>query len=147
LPTDVWARTLAVNLTGPFLVCRAAMPWLRRSPAGRIVNIASRAARMVAGTPAYSASKTGLVGLSRVMASELAVHGVTVNCVAPSRVATPLTESISDPASLAKKLGETPMKRFAEPEDVAAAVGYLVSRDAGFVTGSILDVNGGSFMT
>jgi 3-oxoacyl-[acyl-carrier protein] reductase len=146
LPLDVWWRTLAVNLTGPFLVCRASIPLLKRSASGRIVNIASRAARMLAGTPAYSASKSGLVALSRVLAGELGPHGITVNCVAPSRVSTPLTATISSPETIARKLAETPLRRLAEPADIAGAVAYLVSDDARFVTGAILDVNGGSFM-
>jgi 3-oxoacyl-[acyl-carrier protein] reductase len=147
LPLDLWERVIAVNLTGPFLVCRAAAPVMKRAGWGRIVNIASRAARMRAGTPAYSASKGGLVALSRVLAGELGPHGITVNCVAPSRVSTPLTATISSPALIARKIEETPMRRLAEAADVAGAVAYLVSDEASFVTGSIVDVNGGSFMT
>ncbi len=146
MPLEVWQRVLAVNLTGPFLVCRAAIPMLKRSGRGRIVNLASRAARMLAGSPGYSASKSGLVALSRVMAGELGPYGITVNCVAPSFLSTALTAPISTPEMIARKLADTPMRRLAEPGDIAGAVAYLVSDDASFVTGAIIDVNGGQFM-
>lgn len=141
-----WSRVLAVNLTGVFLVCREAIPVMKRASWGRIVNIASRAARMNAGPGAYSASKGGLVALSRVLAGELGPFGITVNCVAPSRVATALTASMSSPEIIARKLAETPMGRLALTSDVAAAVAYLASDDASFITGAIIDVSGGSFM-
>ena len=146
LSLETWSRVLSVNLTGPFLVCRAAAPLMKRAGYGRIVNIASRAARTRAGPPAYSASKGGLVALSRVIAGELGPFGITVNCVAPSRVATDLTADVSTPEIIAAKLAETPVGRIGEVEDVAAAVCYLASDEAAFVTGAIIDVSGGSFM-
>jgi 3-oxoacyl-[acyl-carrier protein] reductase len=145
-PLDVWQRVIGVNLTGPFLMCRAAVPLLRESGGGRIVNIASRAARVRSGDPAYAASKGGLLTFSRYLAGEVAKHGITVNSVAPSRVETPMTQAIGGEAVLAAKIAETPLGRIATVEDIAGAVAFLVSRDAAFMTGAVLDVNGGSFM-
>jgi len=145
-PLELWQRVIGVNLTGPFLMCRAAVPLLRASGGGRIVNIASRAARTRSGDPAYAASKGGLLAFSRYLAGEVAKHGITVNSVAPSRVETPMTRAIGDDAVLAAKIAETPLGRIAAVEDVAGAVAFLVSADAAFMTGAVLDVNGGSFM-
>ena len=142
----VWSRVLAINLTGPFLVSCAALPLLKRAGGGRIVNIASRASRMWAGPAAYSASKTGLIGLSRSLAGDFAPFGITVNCVAPSRVPTALTAELHKPADVTAKLAETPLGRIATADDVAAAVAYLASDEASFVTGAVLDVNGGSYI-
>lgn len=141
-----WNDVLGVNLTGAFLVCREVLPIMKRGGWGRIVNIASRAGRMRAGPAAYSASKGGLIAFSRVLAGEAAPFGITVNCVAPSRVATELTAGVSGSEVMAGKLAETPLGRIATTEDVSGAVAYLVSDDASFVTGAIMDVTGGSYM-
>lgn len=148
LPLEIWQRTIDVNLTGPFVMSKAAIPLIRKSPAGRIVMLSSRAARMrAAGNAHYSASKAGLVGLSRVLAGELGPHGATVNCIAPSRIDTELNNELLENARMLEKaVSDSPIGRLCTPEDIAATAAYLVSHDAGFVNGSIIDVTGGSFM-
>jgi 3-oxoacyl-[acyl-carrier protein] reductase len=141
-----WNDVLGVNLTGAFLVCREVLPVMKRHGWGRIVNIASRAGRTRAGPAAYSASKGGLIAFSRVLAGEAGPFGITVNCVAPSRVATDLTAGVSGSEVMAAKLAETPLGRIGTTDDVSGAVAYLVSDDASFVTGAIIDVTGGSYM-
>jgi NAD(P)-dependent dehydrogenase (short-subunit alcohol dehydrogenase family) len=145
-PLDVWQRVISVNLTGPFLMCRAAVPLMRESGGGRIVNISSRAARVRSGDPAYATSKGGLLTFSRYLAGEVAKDGITVNCVTPSRVETPMTRDLGGEAVLAAKIAETPLGRIGTVDDIAGTVAFLVSPDAAFMTGAILDVNGGSYM-
>lgn len=145
-PLDVWQRVITVNLTGAFLVCRAAIPIMRRGTSGRIVNIASRAARVRSGDPAYAASKGGLLTFSRYLAGDVAKYGITVNSIAPSRVETPMTRDLGGKDVMEKKLGETPLGRIGTVQDMAGAVAFLLSDDASFITGAVIDVNGGSFM-
>jgi 3-oxoacyl-[acyl-carrier protein] reductase len=144
-----WSQVLAVNLTGPFLICRAAIPLMKRRRFGRVVNIASRAARTY--SPAigahYSAAKSGLIGFSRVLAGEAGPFGITVNCIAPARVATPMTQDTATAEEDNRRtIAATPVGRVGEPRDIAGAVAYLASDDAAFVNGAILDVTGGAFM-
>lgn len=148
MPLDIWNATLAVNLTGPMLMAQACLPFMRSRRWGRIITISSRSGRMrTFGNAHYSASKAGLFGLSRILAGEVGPDGITVNCIAPSRIDTELNRSMpGNEATLQAALRETPMGRIGQPEDIAAAVAYLVSDAAGFVTGAILDVTGGSYM-
>lgn len=145
----LWQRTIDVNLTGTFLMSRGAIPLMKRGKWGRIVNIASRAARMRTGlgNSNYAASKAALLGFSRVLAGEVGRDGITVNCVAPSRVATAMTLAMAGSAEFFdRNIAETAVGRLAEPRDVAGVVSFLCSADADFLTGMVMDVNGGSYM-
>jgi 3-oxoacyl-[acyl-carrier protein] reductase len=143
-----WDRVLAINLKGAFLCCQAALPHLRKSGRrGRIVNIASVAGQMggVSVSAHYVASKAGLIGLSKSLARLLAADGVTVNCLAPGTTATDLTASWSE-ATKTRVKAQIPLERFAQPEEIAEAVCFLVSDQAAFITGATLDVNGGLYL-
>lgn len=147
MPSAEWRQVLAVNLTGAFLVTQACLPALCSRGWGRIVMITSQAARTRTPVPGahYAASKAGLTGFARVLAGEVASHGVTVNCVAPGRIATEMT-SATDTATNAALAAAIPAARMGRPGEVAAAVAFLATEDAGYLTGATLDVNGGSFM-
>ena len=147
MPADEWRQVLGVNLTGAFLVTRTCLPALCSRGWGRVVMITSQAARTRTPVPGahYAASKAGLTGFARVLAAEVAEHGVTVNCVAPGRIATEMT-SVTDAATNAALAAAIPAGRMGRPEEVAATVAFLVTDDAGYLTGASIDVNGGSFM-
>jgi len=141
-----WSRVLAVNLTGPFLICRAALPWLRRADHATIVNIASAQGLLPSGTGcSYAASKGGLVILSKSLAAELAPR-IRVNAVCPGRVDTPMLAGISghlDAAGIEAANQRYALKRSAQPEEIAAAILFLTSDDSSFVTGTAMAVDGG----
>jgi 3-oxoacyl-[acyl-carrier protein] reductase len=142
-----WRAVFAVNLHAPFLLCQALLPAMREKRWGRVVNIASRAGETPSplSSPSYTATKAGLLGLSRRLALEVAGSDVTVNCVAPGPIATARTQHVFElKRSTYDEL--IPLGRRGTPQEVAAAVAYLVSDDAAFTTGSVLDVNGGSYM-
>jgi NAD(P)-dependent dehydrogenase (short-subunit alcohol dehydrogenase family) len=142
-----WRRVLEVNLTGPFLLCRAFGPAMLRAGAGSIVNVASIAGlRGVADRAAYNASKHGLVGLTRTLAAEWGGRGVRVNAVCPGWVKTEMdaADQAGGGYSDADIVGQVPMGRFAQPGDVAAAVAFLADpARSGFVNGVALPVDGG----
>ena len=135
-----WNKMLAVHLTGSFLVCKAALPALRSAGGGAIVNIASTAGlRARANLAAYAAAKGGVVAFSRQLALDVAADGIRVNVVAPGSVRTPLTAPVfgehGRPASI--------LGRVAEPEEIAATVCFLLSRDSSFYTGALFTPDGG----
>jgi 3-oxoacyl-[acyl-carrier protein] reductase len=149
MPLALWQRTMDVNLTGVFLSCRGAVRLMKRGGWGRIVNISSRAGRTRTGVghSNYAATKAGLIGFSRVLAGEVGRHGITVNCVAPSRIPTAMTLTLADTASaFERNIAETAVGRLGTPLDVADAVAFLASDAASFLTGIVIDVNGGSYM-
>ena len=140
-----WERTLAVNLTGPFLVSRAALPWLRRAEAhGTIVNVASGIGlRPLPGYGAYAAAKAGLIALTRVMAAECAPL-IRVNAVCPGAVVTPMTEALyADPQAQARAGQIYALGRLGQPEEIARAILFLTGSDSSYVTGVALPVDGG----
>jgi NAD(P)-dependent dehydrogenase (short-subunit alcohol dehydrogenase family) len=149
-----WHEVLDRNLTGVFLCCRAAVPHMKARGWGRIVNVASESARVpivprTAGY-AYAAAKSGILGLSRVLARELGPDGITVNVVAPGFTRSgPRIEAfynaMSEEGQRARVAG-TAVKRWAELPEIASAVAYLASEEASYCIGAVLDVNGGSFM-
>lgn len=144
-PED-WDAVLAVNLTGAFQLTQLALKPMMAQRFGRIVNIASVVGLMGnAGQANYVASKAGIVGLTKVVARELASRNVTCNAVAPGFIVTAMTEKLSD-AQKEQMASLIPMKRFGTPEDVARAVAFLLSEDAAYITGQTLSVNGGMYM-
>lgn len=135
-----------VNLTSTFRLCRAAMRGMMKARWGRIVNISSVVG--ATGNPGqvnYAASKAGMVGLSKSMAAEVASRGITVNCVAPGFIETAMTEKLNDQQKEGI-LSAVPAGRMGKPEEIAAAVLYLASNEAAYVTGATLHVNGGMAM-
>ena len=138
-----WHRVMDININGPFYMCRAVLPLMRAKNYGRIVNIASIAGKE--GNPnmaAYSASKAAVIGLTKCIAKEVATEGICVNSVAPAVVRTKILEQLT-PAQVEYMVQRIPMKRTCEPEEVAAVVHFLASRDCSFVTGQCYDVSGG----
>jgi 3-oxoacyl-[acyl-carrier protein] reductase len=143
---DDWNAVIDVNLTASFRLARAAMRSMMKKRWGRIVNITSVVG--VTGNPGqanYVASKAGVIGLTKSLAQELAARSVTVNAVAPGFIATPMTDVLND-KQREGILGRVPAGRLGSPDEIAAAVLYLVSDEAGYVTGQTLHVNGGMAM-
>ena len=141
-----WQMVLDVDLSAPFRLSRSALRGMLRRRAGRIINIGSIVgATGNAGQANYAAAKAGLIGMTKALAQEVAPRGVTVNAVAPGFVATAMTDRLSEQQK-AKLTEAIPLGRIGKPEDVAAAVAYLASEEAGWVTGATMHVNGGMAM-
>jgi 3-oxoacyl-[acyl-carrier protein] reductase len=141
-----WQSVIDVNLTATFRLCRAAIRGMMKARWGRIVNISSVVGQTGnAGQVNYAASKAGMVGLSKSLAAEVASRGITVNCVAPGFIETAMTDKLND-QQRAAILGAVPAGRMGKPDEIAAAVLYLASAEAGYVTGATLHVNGGMAM-
>lgn len=146
LSVEEWESVLRTNLIGTYLCCRQAILAMRRQRYGRIVNLASIAARSYSLTSslAYTCSKYGVVGLTRQLAAQVGRYGITVNCVCPSPIRTEMLRRHVPPARRRALAAENPMGRLGEPEDVAQAISFLVGDPASFVNGAVIDVNGGT---
>jgi 2-dehydro-3-deoxy-L-rhamnonate dehydrogenase (NAD+) len=142
-PIDEWERVLRVNLTSQFLCCRAVAPHMVKARYGRIVNIASVAGKE--GNPnavAYSASKAGVISLTKSLGKELAQSGVLVNCVTPAAAKTAIFEQMTE-QHIQYMLSKIPMNRFVNVEEIASLVCWLASEDCSFSTGGVFDISGG----
>ncbi len=143
---DDWASVIDVNLTATFRLCRAAIRGMMKARHGRIINISSVVG--TTGNPGqanYCASKAGMVGMSKALAAEVASRGITVNCVAPGFIETAMTDKLNDEQK-GRILTQIPAGRMGSAQEIAAAVLYLASAEAGYVTGATLHVNGGMAM-
>ncbi len=141
-----WDEVIGTNLTGAFLMTQALLSAMLRNRWGRIINLSSVVGRTgQAGQVNYAASKAGLLGMTRSLAREVASRGVTVNAVAPGYIETPMTSVLND-AQRSAMLATIPLGRVGTDAEIAYAVAYLASEGAGYVTGQVLDVNGGMFM-
>jgi len=140
---ESWDRVLSTNLTGVFLMTQAVIRSMIKKRYGRIVNVTSVVGMMGnAGQANYAASKAGLIGFTKSVARELASRNVTCNAVAPGFIATSMTEKMTDDAKTVLS-SQIPLGRLGSPADVAAAIAYLASEDAAYVTGTVLNVSGG----
>jgi len=146
MTSEMWDDVISVNLTGTFNCTKAVIEGMLERKYGRIVNISSVIGRMGnRGQANYAASKAGIIGLTQTLAKEFADKGVTVNAVAPGFIGTDMLKSV--PANIMEKiLAQIPMGRLGKPEEIASAVAYLVSPDAGYITGQVLDINGGLYI-
>jgi 2-dehydro-3-deoxy-L-rhamnonate dehydrogenase (NAD+) len=142
-PVEEWERVLRINLTSQFLCCRAVAPHMVKAKYGRIVNIASVAGKE--GNPnavAYSASKAGVISLTKSLGKELAQTGVLVNCITPAAAKTAIFDQMTQ-QHIDYMLSKIPMNRFVNVEEIAALAGWLASEDCSFSTGGVFDISGG----
>jgi NAD(P)-dependent dehydrogenase (short-subunit alcohol dehydrogenase family) len=148
LPPEAWDRAMSVNLKGAFNCCQTVIPIMRQKGWGKIVNIASLAARRMSklGGADYTAAKYGLVGFSHHLAFELAAHGINVNVVCPGATLTPLVESKTTAEFRTEVAAQIPLNRWVLPEDIAEATLFLASDRAAMITGVVLGVDGGQLL-
>ena len=142
---EEWDLVIDTNLKSTFLCCREAIPELRKSGAGRIVNLSSTAGKSVStvGGPHYTAAKAGVLGLTRHLAKELAAYKITVNAVCPGLIDTEMVRSAISPRQVATYAASFPIPRLGLPDEIAELVAFLSSDGAGYITGASLDINGG----
>ncbi len=141
-----WAKVINVNLSGAFYCSRAASKMMMKARSGRIINISSVVGQMGnIGQASYVSSKAGLIGLTKALAKELASRNITVNAVAPGFITTEMTEKLSEEMKK-EHLRAIPLARYGTPEEVAAAVAFLASDAAGYISGQVLAVNGGMYV-
>jgi 3-oxoacyl-[acyl-carrier protein] reductase len=146
MKVEDWEAVLRTNLTGAHLCIQQALPTMMRARAGRIINIASVVAQMGnAGQANYVAAKAGLIGLTKAIAIEMASRNITVNAVAPGFIETPMTDVLADKVKEELKT-RIPLGRMGSTRDVTAAIVFLASDEAGYITGHVLDVNGGMYL-
>ncbi len=147
LAVEDWDRTLSINLKGAFICCKSVLGVMKKQGSGKMVNISSLAGEsggiMVAAD--YSASKAGMLALTKKLATEVAEFNINVNAIAPGTTQTPMIEAMSDEEQTAIS-SKIPLKRFGMPTDIAYAACFLASDEASFITGATLDVNGGLLM-
>jgi 3-oxoacyl-[acyl-carrier protein] reductase len=148
LSADEWREALEVNLTAPFLLTKAVLPAMQSQRYGRIVNVSSSAGRMVStlGGAHYTASKAGLLGLTRAAAKELGKFGITVNAVCPGMIDTELTRESATPEFLERLAAGFPIPRLGTSLEVADLICFAASEAAGYITGAAFDINGGDLM-
>ena len=146
IPVEHWDGVIDANLKSMFLLLKAASPIMKTAGYGRIVTLSSAAARISGHSPHYTAAKTGVLGLTRMAARELGPFGITVNAVAPASVRTPRTNAMRTPEQTNRIEQSTPLRRMCEPEEISWPILFLCSKEAGYITGVTLDVNGGVAM-
>jgi 3-oxoacyl-[acyl-carrier protein] reductase len=148
LSLEQWRLALEVNMTAPFLFTQAALPIMKAQHYGRIINISSSAGRTVStlGGAHYTASKAGLLGLTRASAKELGKFGITVNAICPGMIDTELTRENAPPDLLERLAASYPVPRLGTAEEVADLICFVASEEAGYLTGASLDINGGDLM-
>ena len=148
MPVDEWDRTVALNMRGTFLCCKAVIPHLKKSRAGRIITISSISGRTISSStsPAYGASKAAVIQLTRFLAYTLGQYGITANSVAPITTLTPRVRALRTKENIEQIAAQVPLKRLPDPDEHANVVLFLASDAAAYMNGTVMDTNGGKVM-